>query len=131
MPVERTGEGKLEICDLNGEGSSSIRLVDMVSISQNGEEFRIYAQGTVYDVTIESVTYIDDDVGFYKMDPHWYCSYLSDAGVQVQTEIPDGMPNLLICYRDASNAVHNYLVTQSGEDGSVLLKEETMIEAVG
>ncbi len=131
LPVERTDDGELQILDLHGEGASSVKLVDMVLVSQQGEEFRLFAQGTVYDVTIDSVTYIDDDVGFYKTEPHWYCSYLSDAGVQVGTEIPEGMPNLLISYHDASGDAHNYLVTRSGEDGSVLLKEETLIQPVG
>ena len=49
-------------------GASGVTLIDKVTISKKGSEFRVYAQGTVYDVTIDSVTYINDDVGFYQTD---------------------------------------------------------------
>lgn len=131
MPPEREADGEIRIMGLNDPGSSAIHLLDKVTVSDDGSEFRVYADGVLYDVSIDSVTYINDDIGFYQTETHWYCSYLSNAGVQVQTMIPDGMPNLMIRYRDADGALHSYLITQSGLDGSVLLMEEEQVAAVG
>ncbi len=131
MPPEAKESGSLRIIGLNEKGANSVRLLDKVTVSDTGAEFRVYAEGTVYDVSIDSVTYISDDVGFYQTETHWYGSFLSNAGIQVQTEIPDGMPDLMIRYTDGEGLVHSLLITQSGEDGSILLLEEAKVEAVG
>ena len=131
MPVERIAGGEIHIMGIHDAGSREVRLLDKVFVSDNGSEFRVFAEGTVYDVSVSSVIYVNDDVGFYQTYTHWHCSYLSDLGVQIQTEIPDGMPNLMIRYCDADGTVHSFLVTESGEDGSVLLLEEDRVVAVG
>ena len=131
LPVERCENGTLYIRGIDDADGTSIALVDKVTKDPDGAEFRVFCKGTVYDVSIDSVVYISDHVGFYQTDTHWYCSYLSNAGVQVQTLIPDGMPDLMIRYLDAEGNVHSYLITQSGEDGSVILLEEEHIEPVG
>lgn len=131
LPPERTADGELRIMRLDDLGSDAIRLTDKVTVTEDGPEFRVYTDGVLYDVSIDSVTYINDDVGFYQTETHWYCSYLSHAGVQVQTMIPEGMPNLMIRYRDAGGDVHSYLITESGLDGTVLLMEESSVVAVG
>lgn len=131
MPFPQPADGSLRIMDLNDRDGSTVQLVDKVTIADKGAQFRIFAEGTVYDVSLDSVTYISDDVGFYRTETHWYCSYLSNVGVQVQTHIPAGMPDLMVAYRDVNGERHNYLVTQSGEDGTVLLLEEEHVSAVG
>ena len=131
LPVKRTHDGQLNIMGIDDRGGKEVHLLDKVSISEDGQEFRVYAEGTVYDVSITSVTYISDDIGFYQTQNHWYCSYLSNLGVQVQTAIPDGMPDLMISCRDESGTEHSFLLTESGEDGSVLLLEEDNVAAVG
>lgn len=131
MPFDKPADGSLQIKDLDDRDGRAIRLLDKVTITKNGSEFRVYAEGTVYDVSIDSVTYISDDIGFYQTETHWYCSYLSNVGVQVQTKIPDGMPDLMVAYRDSSGERRSFLITESGDDGSVLLLEEEHVTAVG
>ena len=131
LPVERPESGELMILELDDANAASVHLIDKVTVSDTGAEFRIFAQGTLYGITIESVSYVSDDVGFYQTDSHWYCSYLSNAGVQVQTDIPDGMPNLMLRYFDAAGTQYRYLVTQSGEDGSIILLPAEHVTAVG
>lgn len=131
MPVERPADGSLSIVSLDELASGSLHLLDRISVSDYDQEFCVYAQGTVYDISVDTVTYIDDDTGFYPTETHWYCSYLSDNGIQIKTSIPDGMPDLLIRTADAAGQTHSFLVTQSGEDGSVLLLEEARVVAVG
>ena len=41
------------------------------------------------------------------------------------------MPDLMIRCRDESGTEHSFLLTESGEDGSVLLLEEDNVAAVG
>ena len=131
LPLEREAGGELQIMDIDDHSGKAVHLLDKVSISDEGSDFRVFADGTVYDVSISSVTYISDDIGFYQTETHWFCSYLSNIGVQIQTVIPEGMPDLMIRYRDENGENHNFLVTESGEDGSVLLLEEDSVAAVG
>ncbi len=131
LPLERPESGELEIMPLRAPGADPVHLLDKVTISNRGTDLRLFARGTVYNVSLETVTFISDDVGFYPTETHWTCSYLSNSGVQIQAEIPDGMPNLMVRYEDADGVEHRYLVTESGEDGSLLLLEDDQIEAVG
>lgn len=131
MPMERPVDGSLSIVPLDKLENGTLNLFDKVTVSGDGQEFCVFAEGAVYDVSVDSVTYISDEVGFYQTETHWYGSYLSDNGIQIQTMIPEGMPNVMIRYLDAAGQSHSFLVTQSGEDGSVLLLEEEMVEAVG
>ena len=131
LPFARSESGELFIRSIDSPRSASVILVDKVTTDEKGSEFRVFSQGTVYDVSIDSVVYISDHVGFYQTTTHWYCSYLSNAGVQVQTLIPDGMPDLMIRYLDENGQPHSFLITRSGEDGTVILLEEEHVEAVG
>ena len=55
---------------------------------------------------------------------------MEDSALQLVTVIPDGMPNLKISWRDAEGEKACYL-TQSGEDGSLILMPVEDVEAVG
>ena len=131
MPVERPQDGSLDIVSLDEMASGSLHLLDKITVSEQEQEFCVYASGTVYAISVDSVVYISDDTGFYPTETHWYCSYLSNNGIQIQTRIPDGMPDLMIRTMDPEGQTHSLLITQNGEDGSVSLLEEGKVEAVG
>ena len=67
---------------------------------------------------------------FYETAQLWHCSYISDSAIQLQTVIPEGMPNIMLSYATAGGETHRLLISQSGKDGSLLLVDES-IEAVG
>jgi hypothetical protein len=54
---------------------------------------------------------------------------MTDCAIQLVTLIPEGMPNIKISYTDAQGE-HSMLLTQSGEDGSIILVNDD-IQAVG
>ena len=66
---------------------------------------------------------------FYETAQLWSCSLMRDCALQLETVIPDGMPNLKISYR-AMDGLKNLYLTQSGEDGSLILMDDS-IEAIG
>ena len=66
---------------------------------------------------------------FYETAQLWSCSLMENCAVQVSTWIPDGMPNLKLSYRN-SEGLQNFYLTQSGEDGSLILLDGR-IEAIG
>ena len=55
---------------------------------------------------------------------------MNDCILQLDTVIPDGMPDLMVSYSDENGESHRLLLTQSGEDGSYILTGDN-IEAVG
>ena len=79
---------------------------------------------------MSSVDYFDYNGSFNESAVHWSCSGMENAAVQLVTEIPDGMPNLKIAWRGAAGEQSVFL-TQSGEDGSLILMPGDSIEAVG
>jgi hypothetical protein len=105
----------------------STQIVDMLKVSGEGQTVYLEAEGEVRDVKITSVAYSGY---FYDLAQLWSCSSLKDSALQLVTDIPDGMPNLKITWRDADGQQARYL-TQSGEDGSLILMPVDSVEAVG
>jgi len=86
----------------------------------------LIANGKAHDVRLTSVEYSG---AFYETAQLWSCSVMEKCAVQVSTWIPDGMPNLKLSYRTA-DGLQNLYLTQSGEDGSLILMDDS-IEAIG
>ena len=127
IPEKRSGEAALSICYLSDVQNGSVEIIDRVVADENGEELCVTVSGTAYDVKLSKVDYTDR---FFETAQLWYASYMSDSALQVLTVIPEGMPNLMISYMDAQGETHRMLISQSGEDGSLLLVDDS-IEAVG
>ena len=81
------------------------------------------ASGTVENVELNAVTYLEYS-NLYRVDGTlWYAGLLSDGeSVCVQTWIPDVMPNLSLSWRD-SEGEHTKYISQSGMDGSLILMD--------
>jgi len=107
---------------------NSIEIMDMVSFDSNGEAFAILCNGAVYSISFSEVAYSDT---FYDNGLLWYCSAVRNQAIELKTVVPEGMPNLLLSYEDASGNVYHMLVTESGDDGRPLLIDMEMVNAVG
>ncbi len=127
MLPELSGSGSLLLVAQGEIEDGSVEVIDKVVVDENGTELCIEAEGTVYDVRLSKVDYTDR---FYETALLWSCSYMNDCVLQLSAAIPEGMPNLMVSYRDADGTQHKLLLTQSGEDGSYILSDEN-IEAVG
>ncbi len=124
---DRSGKGKLSVCPLSEIEGGDTEIVDKLIVNENGEELCIVVEGRVYDVTISSVYYSDR---FYEKAQLWCASLLSDCALQLEVEVPDGLPDLLISYYTADGERHGKLLSQSGQDGKYILVDDD-IEAVG
>ncbi len=127
IPAKRSGEAELSIGYLSDVQNGSVEIVDRVVADEDGEELCLSIIGTAYDVKLSTVDYTD---GFFETAQLWYASYMSHSAIQVLTNIPEGMPNLMISYSDTQGENHRMLISQSGEDGSLQLVDDS-IEAVG
>ena len=113
LPADQMVEGNTEI-------------VDMVKISESGTSLYLLVNGSARDVRLTSVEYSGS---FYETAQLWSCSVMHNCAVQIQTEIPDGMPNLKISFR-SQDGVKSLYLTESGEDGSLILTDDN-IQPVG
>lgn len=127
MPVEKSGEGSFSLIRQSELSEGSAQIIDRVTVNAEGEQLCLVADGMVYDVRLAAVSYIDR---FYETAQLWACSYMKDCLLQLDVMIPEGMPNLMLSYTDGAGAHHSLLLTQSGEDGSLILVDDD-IEAVG
>lgn len=124
---DREPEGGFKLVTPEEFTDGTVEILDMVKAAGEGETLYIQAVGKIYDVTISTVGYADN---FYEKELHWYCSEMEDNAVQLETMIPDGMPNLKISWTDSWGGQLSNLISQSGEDGSYILVSDN-IEAVG
>lgn len=132
FPVERqSGDGGFALFLQSDVPSGTVELIDKVTIDADGQELCLKALGTVYDINISSVEYADYNRKFFETASHWACSYMSDCAIQLVTMIPEGMPTRMISYTTADGTQHQYLISHSGEDGSLILIDSDSVEAVG
>lgn len=127
MPTEKSGQGSFSIIRQSELSDGSAQIIDRVTVDAEGEQLCIVAEGIVYDITLSSVSYMDK---FYETAQLWRCSYMNDCMLQLDVTVPEGMPNLMLSYVDGTGEGHSLLLTQSGEDGSIILADDD-IEAVG
>ncbi len=130
LAAETQAAGELRAVPAEEMADGSVEIVDRVKVFDEGETVYLVADGTLKDLRIASVDYFDYNGSFNESAVHWSCSSLEDAAVQLVTVIPDGMPNLKIAWRGAEGE-QSVLLTQSGEDGSLILMPGDSIEAVG
>lgn len=130
LAAEDSAAGELRAVPAEEVADGSLEIVDMVKVQEDGETVYLVSDGSVKDLRIASADYFDYNGSFNESAVHWSCSSLQDAAVQLVTVIPDGMPNLMISWRTADGE-SSVLLTQSGEDGSLILMPGDSIEAVG
>ena len=124
LPAESTADGALtaELSESADTTGSAAYIYD-TGTGGLGACVTFTASGTVEDVELNAVTYLEYS-NLYRVDGTlWYAELLSDGeSVCVQTWIPDVMPNLAISWRD-SEGEHTKYISQSGMDGSLILMD--------
>ena len=126
IPAEITDEGSFEIVSADDMKEGSTEIIDKLTVSEDGEELYLVSDGIVRNISICSVEY---STTFYETGELWYCSVMNGSALQLQTIIPEGMPNLRLSYTDGSGE-HCFYISESGENGKPILADDT-IEAVG
>lgn len=126
VPAGKTGEGNLSISPIDAVDDGSVEIVAKVTADEAGQEYCLKAEGTVYDVAISRGMFADQ---FYKNTDIWYASALSDSAVQIQLTLPEGLPDTMISYRDASGEAHELFIT--GSDAGVQLTDPSSVQSVG
>ncbi len=124
---EIPGDGSFRAVEGDALADGSMEILDFVKVFQDGQTVYLVADGKLSEVRLSRV---DFSFSFYETSQLWYCSEMENAAVQVETVIPDGMPNLKLSWMSAEGE-QSVLLTQSGEDGSLILLPDEGIEAVG
>ena len=114
------GTASVILVPLTETPEDSIEIIDRVTVGEGGEACLLIFRGTALDVEICSVTFTDR----FKPDAEmFYCGRVSDCALQLALLFPGDLPNTtMLRYRD-SEGEHEYLISLSGEDGSILLTE--------
>lgn len=90
-----------------------------------GASILFQAEGTVGLVNLLQVQYLEFDDSYRADNTLWYASELLDGDVlMLRTWIPDTIPNRMLRYAGAQGPEQEYLISQSGKDGSLLMLEE-------
>lgn len=126
-PAERTGSCRVSATALSEVEGGDLPIVDKITVSEDGQKIALVVEGSIYDVRISRVYYVDR---FYEQYQLWGASSLSDCALQLETVVPEGLPDLLISYYTADGQRQGKLLSQSGLDGSYLLVDDD-IQAVG
>ncbi len=119
LPAESAADGKLS-GEIRSSADDAAYYWDD-NTDGTGACVTFTASGTVENVHIRTLTYLEYSNKFIEGDTCFYAGALSDGeSLCVQTWIPDTMPTLSVSWRDADGEHTNY-IAQSGMDGSLVL----------
>ncbi len=120
--------GSVSISDTTADHNDKV-IIDRVDVDADGEQYFLIAEGTVYDFKLVGVQYSNYDEVFYNKNLYWMTNFLSDCRLQLSLVIPEGMPDVMICYT-SDGVEYSKFISQSGLDGKVLLVDDS-ISALG
>lgn len=123
-PGPKESEGVPELLDMAQVEEGSSPILDMVQVSENGEQLCLRCAGRLFDVMLSRAGFAEESELYYRGDPLWYCSCLEASGLQIETVLPDAIPDLMLSYLGEDGAAHRALLTRSGENGALLLIED-------
>lgn len=84
--------------------------------------FALWAENTVYNVRLSSVTYLDYSGSFEETEELLFASRMDDGEYwRIAADIPDVIPNLMLSWQLPDGTVQKYLISMSGMNGSLLL----------
>lgn len=124
LPTESTADGSLtaELSE-SADAAGNATYVCDTGTGGLGACVTFTASGTVENVELNAVTYLEYSNAYRTDGTLWYAGRLAGGeSVCVQTWIPDVMPNLAISWRDADGE-HVKYISQSGMDGSLILMD--------
>jgi hypothetical protein len=117
IPAERDGKpGSVSL--VKGAAGSFTASID----KGHGEGAVLKVSGSVYDLTIASVTNFYDDFSFSTDSDAIFVGQCHDGdSFFLRDYYPDVAPAFSVSYTDGAGEKHEYILTQSGEDGSILM----------
>ena len=125
FPAERsTVYGEVTASRFQDTDQSSLTQIAEVILDREGEMLFLYTDKKVDQVTLELGQWDQDGVVFTPTCAVFATQALTPGdAIMVQTQIPDVMPTLRLSYVSGDETITRY-ISQSGEDGSILLLEE-------
>ncbi|MDO4815814.1 MAG: DUF3298 domain-containing protein [Bacillota bacterium] len=120
VPAALEGENGMMLAQSgDGEDAAAPELLDTVTLDAEGQSVILTAEETVYAVQLvlrNNETMSDNFL--------WYRNYMTtDEAVELLSFIPDVQPNVILRYTLADGTVIERGISQSGEDGSIILIE--------
>ena len=102
-----------------------------VKLDDVGESIVLLSTNSVYNIRIFSVSYEENSGNFFREQEQVYLSSLHNGEYfTLQSSIPDVVPNLQLSWRLPDGSSQRYLISQSGEDGSILLIEPNILSRI-
>lgn len=120
-PYEAPGEGYLGVFQMDDYLTDGIGVEDMIEADENGRDYLVRAIGTVDGLEINEIFYSADRTAYTTGRCLYYRTRLTDEGVQLRYEIPEGTPDLELRFNMHGRSVGNVL-TYDAQTGAIALK---------
>ena len=93
-----------------------------VTLDNGGEEIVVFTNSALYQVELETGYWNIFDNKYYVDQVLFAANRMTSQDLlQIQTYIPDTMPNLRLTAKSGEAESKTLYISQSGEDGSILL----------
>ncbi len=107
--------------EFEGEGTPNFDKVYDVELDTQGQSLLFWADDTVKDIDFTAVEY-HETKGFIDADTLYTFKELqSGEAIRLRYYLPETIPNLKISFTLKDSSRFDFLIAQSGKDGSILL----------
>ncbi len=124
-PKQAEGTAAVKIMPMDSIPEDSMEIVDQIVVGDGGEACLLVFEGQALDVEICTVQFSDRFIPDQQL---FFCGELQDCALQLALLFPGDLPNTMLRYRD-SEGEHEYLISMSGYDGSIILNENIFTSA--
>lgn len=104
-----------------GEGIPNFAQIQEFALDQEGQKLLFWADDTVKDIAFTRVEY-HETKGFQEKELLYSLKTLApDTAIRLTYYLPETIPNLKLGFTLKDGSRQEFLIAQSGEDGSILL----------
>ncbi len=122
LPERDEVQGGLELFSAAEDHSFRGDPLLSLNLDDYGQDILVGSFNTVYNIRLFTVRYDEATGQFYQQDELAYLSSLMDGEhFLLKSSIPDVLPDLQLSWRLPDGSTQRYLISQSGEDGSLLM----------
>lgn len=130
-PVKEIVQGGIDGSMASEQALGSSESLADLKLTTQGDEVILWANNSVYDVRINRVMYQEESGEFAADTELFYASRMDDGEfLRLLLNLPEGLPNTSVSWRLPEGTLQRLLLSQSGEDGSLLLLDPASLDTI-
>jgi len=131
LPAKEIVQGGMDGSLAREQSLGNSKALAELKLHEQGEDIVLWANNSVYDIRINAVELQEFNGAFAADTEYFYVSRMDDGEfLRLKAYIAETIPSLSVSWRLPNGTVQRLLLSQSGEDGSLILVDPMSMETL-